>query len=60
MLQGKICFEHEEKQKVLSPGQKVQNAKATTRVADLLEWKKDLVADVWSSCINGIPLLKST
>ena len=56
MLQGSICFKHEEKQKVLSRGQKAPSAKATERVAKLLGRKKDLVADVWRSYVNGIPL----
>ena len=34
----------------------MKNAKATERVADLLGRKKDLVAEVWSSYVNDIPL----
>jgi transposase len=55
MLQGKIRFEHNERKKILSPGRKVANASATMRVASLLGRKKNLVAQVWSDYVNGIP-----
>ena len=43
LLQGKIRYEHWERQKVLSPGRKVANSAATEQVASLLGLKKDLV-----------------
>ena len=48
-LQGNLRYEHKERQKMLSPGRKIRNAAAMARVADLL-------AEFWSSYVNGIPL----
>lgn len=45
---------HRNKKRVI-PGRKVQNAAATTRVAELPERKKDLVSKVWSNYVNCIP-----
>ena len=56
LLQGKIRYEHWERQKVLSPGRKVANAAATERVASLLGRKKDLVTEVWRDYVNEKPL----
>ena len=56
LLQGKLRYEHEERQKIMGTGRKARNAAATARVSDLLGRKKDLVAEVWSSYVNGIPL----
>ena len=53
LLQGKIRYEHSERQKIVSAGRKVANAAATERVADLLGRKKDLVAEVWRDYVNG-------
>lgn len=54
MLQEKGSFNHEEKQKLLDPGQKY--AKFWKWQQYLLGQKKSLVADGWSSYENGIPL----
>ena len=56
LLQGRIRYEHNEMQKLCSPGRKVRNARATKRTAELLGRKEALVGQVWSDYVNGIPL----
>lgn len=48
--------EHEQSEKRFSPRRRMKNSKATKKVADFLEWKRDLVAEVWSSNVNNIQL----
>ena len=47
ILQGKIRYEHWERQKLLSPVRNVANAAATEQFSSLLGRKKYLVAEVW-------------